>query len=649
MQRSPIFLSLVIFLLTSCQPSPDADRLDRNSSGPVLYKDASQPVEARVADLLERMTLDEKIGQMTQVSSPGVIPGDITRFYIGALLSGASDIPEDNTPRGWVEMTANFQREALATRLGIPLLYGVDAVHGVGHLSGATIFPHNIGLGASRDSELVRAIGRSTAEEMLALGVPWNFFPVVAVPQDIRWGRTYEAYSEDTALVTALGTAYIQGLQSLPSGSGAHPQQTIRVLATPKHFIGDGGTLWGSSRTRYNDILFMLDQGNTQMNEKNLRRLFLPPYQSALDSGVLCIMVSYSSWNGIKMHAQEHLITEVLKGEMGFKGFVVSDWSGIDQINSTDYYRSVVSAINAGVDMAMGPNSVVSYSTFTSMVIKAVANGDITIERINDAVSRILRAKFSLGLFEHPYADPALQSTIYSAEHRQLARQAVHESLVLLKNEHSALPLDRKAPLTLVSGDGADNTGMQAGGWTLDWQGVDGNIVVGTTILDGIQLLSGGRVIYRSGGNFDDFQSKAPQGVVVVGEKPYAEGLNDQADLRLSEEDIALIENMRPKVDRLVVVILSGRPLVITDQYQEADAWVAAWLPGSEGAAVADVLYGDVPFTGSTPFTWPRSNNQLPINKNHPAGQSGCDAPLFPYGFGLGQAGSQPIKWIDCP
>jgi beta-glucosidase len=518
MRRTFRLLFLTIFLLTACNPARiEATPVPTSGAAAALYKDPSQPVEVRVADLLKRMTLQEKIGQMTQVSSPAMTKGDITRFYIGALLSGASDIPGDNTPEGWVQMVDGFQREALATRLGIPLLYGIDAIHGVGLLSGATIFPHNVGLGATRDPQLVRQIGQATAEEMLALGVPWNFGPVVAVPQDIRWGRTYEGYSEDTALVDELGTAYIQGLQAAV------------VLATPKHFIGDGGTLWGSSRRTYNNVLFSLDEGNTQMSEQKLRSLFLPPYQSALDAGVLCVMVSYSSWNGTKMHAQEHLITGVLKGELGFKGFVVSDWSGIDLIDPKDYTRSVTAAINAGVDMAMGPNLAVSYTSFITTVMQAVADGDIATERIDDAVTRILRAKFTLGLFEHPYADPAARGTVYSPAHRELARRAVHESLVLLKNGNDALPLDRHAALILVSGRGADNTGLQSGGWTLGWQGTEEDIVVGSTILDGIRTLVGedARVVYRSAGNFDDLQATAAAGVVVAGEKPYAEGLND--------------------------------------------------------------------------------------------------------------------------
>ncbi len=646
MKRAISSVLLVLFLLAACQPAvPPTPTLTPTPAVPV-YKDPAQPVDARVADLLGRMTLDEKIGQMTQVENlnSGLQAGDISRYFLGSVLSGGDGIPADNTPAGWAAMVDGFQRDALSTRLAIPLVYGIDAVHGVGHLKGATVFPHNVGLGATQDPDLLRKIGQATAEEMLALGIQWDFGPVVAVPQDVRWGRTYEGYSEDTALVTRLATAYVQGLQAVPSQETADPGQSIGVLSDPKHFIGDGGTIWGSSRTGN----YELDQGNTQMNEQTLRTLFLTPYQSTVDAGAMAVMASFSSWNGTKMHAQKHLLTDVLKGELGFKGFVVSDWGGIDQIDPKDYYNSVVTAINAGVDMAMVPDN---YVLFISSMKQAESTGDITDARIDDAVSRILRAKFMLGLFEHPYSNSAYQGTIRSQAHLDLAAQAVHESLVLLKNDNAALPIDPNASQILVAGKGAEDTGMQSGGWTLGWQGRDGNDVTGTTILDGIKALAGSsaQVTYRSSANFDDLAGKAPVGIAVVGEDPYAEGVGDASDLRLQAADVQVIDSLRAKVDKLIVIILSGRPLVITDQYQKADAWVAAWLPGSEGAAVADHLFGKVPFTGKTPYTWPRSNQQLPINENNSAGKSGCDAPLFPFGYGLGSAGSQPMQWIDCP
>jgi beta-glucosidase len=356
-------------------------------------------------------------------------------------------------------------------------------------------------------------------------------------------------------------------------------------------------------------------------------------------------MASYSSWRGTKMHAQKYLLTTLLKNELGFQGFIVSDCAGIEQVDP-DYYTAVVTSINSGVDMDMCPSS---YLIFMTTLRQAVENGDIMEERINDAARRILRAKFKLGLFEKPYADPDLTATVGSAEHRLLARQAVRESLVLLKNDNSALPIDKNIPSLLLAG--IDNSGIQSGGWTLEWQGVTEDLLGATTIFTGIKaaLSPNTQIYYDSSGQFPDFSGTAPVGVVIVGELPYAEGLADSADLRLSPGDIEIIQRVRVKVDKLVVVILSGRPLVITDQFRIPDAWVAAWLPGSEGQGVADVLLGDYPFTGKLPYTWPRSNEQLPINENNDIGNTGCDAPLFPFGFGLGQAGSQPIGWLDCP
>jgi beta-glucosidase len=647
MKRSLIVALFGILFLSACSQKAAATPAATQTPGPAAYLDAKLPVDARVADLLARMTLDEKIGQMTQVSNQAVLPGDISGYSLGSILSGGDGTPPENSIAGWAAMIDGYQAEAASTRLAIPLLYGIDAVHGFGHLRGATVFPHNIGLGAADDPELMRRIGAATADELAAAGVNWNFGPVVAVPQDIRWGRTYEGYGEQTDLVSRLAAAYIQGLQSLPAGSAAAPGQTIRILATAKHFIGDGGTVWGSPRINIMGVDYKLDQGNTQMTEADLRRLFLPPYQAAVDAGALSVMASFSSWNSVKLHAQRYLITGVLKGELNFQGFVVSDWGGIDQINPEDYYTSVVTAVNSGIDMAMIPDSFIN---FISAVQQAVKNEDIPEDRINDAVTRILRVKFRMGLFDHPYADKAFAATVRSNAHLETAAQAVRESLVLLKNDGGALPIAANVSRILVAGIGAEDTGLQSGGWTLRWQGTDANEVVGSTILDGIRRQAGPatEILYRSAGMFNDLSGRAPVGIVVVAEPSYAEGVGDRADLRLPQADADIIARMRAKVDQLIVIILSGRPLVITDEYPLADAWVAAWLPGSEGAAVADVLFGDFPFTGKTPYTWPRSNAQLPINVNQSAGRTGCQAPLIPFGFGLGDAASVPIQWLEC-
>jgi len=618
-----------------------------STPGGIIYDDPSQPLEARLEDLLKHMTLEEKIGQMTQVEKNSIKPGDITKYYIGSILSGGGGSPNENTPQAWYTMVEAFQDEALGTRLKIPLIYGVDAVHGHGNLRGATIFPHNIGLGAANDPALMEKIGRATAEEMLASGTTWNFAPVIAVVQDVRWGRTYEGYSESTEIVTSLGTAYIKGLQSLAGSDIPTPGQSILVLATPKHFIGDGATLWSSSRTGN----YELDQGNMQVSEETLRELYLPPYESAVDAGAMNIMASFSSWKDTKMHAHQYLLTDVLKDKLGFDGFIVSDWQGIDQIDA-DYYTATVIGINAGIDMNMVPSN---YGTFIDTMKQAVANGDISESRVDEAVRRILRVKFILGLFEHPMPDKKYQASVRSREHIELARQAVRESLVLLKNESNALPLSKETPVIFVAGEGANDVGLQSGGWTLEWQGKPGNDNEGTTIFSGIKAIvnSGTRVEYNRAGDFSEFKASdgnpliADVGIVVLAEEPYAEGIGDRADLSLTDSESQLITQVKEHSKIVIVILISGRPRVITEQLPLADAWLAAWLPGTEGGGIADVLFGDNPFTGKLSYSWPRWNEQLPININNSVGKTGCDAPLFPFGFGL-RYGEPSPDVLDC-
>ena len=644
--KFPILSLALILLISACQPAAvdvnpapiattqTTEEMPAEANAAPLYTDSSLSAEERASDLLARMSLDEKIGQMTQVEKNSILPGEVSRYYIGSILSGGGGAPTgDDSVEGWVKMVDGFQAAALETPLAIPLIYGVDAVHGHNNLKGATIFPHNIGLGATNDPELVEKIGRATAEEMLATGISWDFTPVLAVVQDIRWGRTYESYGENTELVTRLGVAYQNGLQAAGDGD------SIFVLATPKHYIGDGGTTWASSTTDN----YKLDQGDTQMDEARLRELFLPPYQAAVEAGAQSVMVSYSSWNGVKMHGHKYLITDVLKGELGFEGFVVSDWAGIDQVDS-DYYTAVVTAVNAGVDMNMVPQG---YPRYLTVMQQAIEKGDIPMERIDDAVLRILTVKFKLGLFEKPFADPAYLETVGSQAHRDLAREAVAKSLVLLKNDNATLPLAKDAGLIFVAGASANDIGAQCGGWTIEWQGKSGNITTGTTILDAIESSASGEVRFDRFGKFESEQ-KADVAVVVIGEKPYAEGRGDKENPSLSKSDIELIQRVREQSQRVVVILLSGRPLVITEALPYADAFVAAWLPGTEGAGVADVLFGDKPFTGKTPFSWPRSADQLPFDfANLPA--DGCDAPLFPYGYGLDVTSSEPVSLPVCP
>jgi len=507
-------------------------------------------------------------------------------------------------------MVDRFQAAALGSRLGIPMLYGADAVHGHNNVPGATVFPHNIGLGATRNPGLARRIGRATADEVAATGVRWTFSPCLCVVRDVRWGRGYESYGEDPALVSSMSTV-IDGYQErLGSAAG--------VLATAKHFLGDGGTTFGSSQAEG----YLLDQGDTRLSEAELRRIHLPPFAAAVKRGVGSVMVSFSSWNGVKMHAQGHLITGVLKGELGFQGFVVSDWAGVDQI-SPDYARSVSAAVNAGIDMVMVPNE---YRRFIDTLTGEVRAGHVPMSRINDAVTRVLRQKFRLGLFEHPSADRALLGGVGSPEHRALAREAVQKSLVLLKNS-GVLPLKPTSRI-LVSGSNADDVGNQSGGWTLSWQGQSGRVPGGTSILAGLEAVAGagGKVSYLS--TPTPSQAKGYDvGVVVVGEMPYAEGKGDRADLGLSPADKAAVRAVCGAI-HCVVVVVSGRPLLITDQLSQMGALVAAWLPGSEGEGVADVLFGRQPFVGKLPVSWPGSMEGLPTG-------AGEGAPLFPFGFGL--------------
>ncbi|MGC8873467.1 MAG: glycoside hydrolase family 3 protein [Chloroflexia bacterium] len=613
--------------MRACQLPPSSGVRCAPSPGKAPYRNPHLPVPERVEDLLARMTLEEKIGQMTLVEKGSIRPEEIGVRCIGALLSGGGSAPPVNSPEAWANMVNGFQEYALHSRLGIPLLYGVDAVHGHGNVYGATIFPHNIGLGATRDPELVERIARATAEEMAATGTYWNYAPVVAVPQDIRWGRTYEGFGEQTDLVCALGSAYVRGLHD---GGRAHlPGTAIAVLATPKHFVGDGGTAWDSSHT-FNIRPYRIDQGDTRVDEATLRAVHLPPYVAALEAGARCIMVSLSSWQGTKMHAHRYLLTDVLKRELGFQGFLVSDWEGVQPI-SQDYDTAVVTAINAGIDMVMVP---CDYPTFIGTLKRAVERGDVPLARIDDAVRRILTAKFLMGLFERPYAETSLLPAVGSAEHRELAREAVRKSLVLLKND-GVLPLARNTPRIFIAGPGADDIGMQCGGWTIEWQGKSGNITPGTTLLQAIRQAAPGSAVHhdrwgRFDGVVDDAgrPSIADVGIGVVGEMPYAEGLGDREDLSLSPEDLAVLGRLRQRCRKMLVILLSGRPVLLTDAIAQWDAFVAAWLPGSEGQGVADVLFGDFPFHGQLPYAWPRNLEQVPRTAGH-------GTPLFPFGYGL--------------
>jgi beta-glucosidase len=577
------------------------------------YLDPAQPIDTRVADLLSRMTLDEKIGQMVQADLDCVTNlADIQTYGFGSMLSGGDSKPVGaNEPENWLNTVNALQSWALKTRLKIPLIYGIDAVHGHNDVIGATLFPHHIGMGATHNPDLMEQADHITALEVAGTGIRWAFAPCIAVVQDERWGRTYESYGQDPKLVSELGVASIKGFQGdeLSSNSSS-------VLACAKHFIGDGGTQNGK------------DQGNTVCDEVTLDRLFLPPYEAAVQAGVGSIMVSYSSWNGLKMHAQRHLLMDVLKGQLGFKGFLVSDWAAIDQI-SPDFKTDVETSVNSGLDMVMipnGPGKTNNWVEFINDLKELVAEGKIPEARIDDAVTRILRIKFQMGLFENPWTDPSLTAQIGSSEHRQVARKCVEQSLVLLKNKGHALPLSKNLKHIFVVGQAANDLGMQCGGWTVSWQGT-GRLTRGTTILQAIRdsVSPSTQVTFSPDGN--DLQD-ADAVVVVVGEKPYAEGLGDRTNLDLSVADADLIKKAKASGAPVTTILFSGRPLILGRSLKASDAFIAAWLPGTEGEGVADVLFGDVAPTGKLPREWPRNARQFAANAMH-------GKPLFPVGYGL--------------
>jgi len=550
-----------------------------------------------VDELLAQMTLEEKVGQMVQVSRMELQGAEVREVYLGSVLNGGNDIIAPNIPSAWADAIDRFQMQALGTRLGIPMIYGVDAVHGHAEVRGATVFPHNIGLGATRNPDLIEKVGRIAAREIAATGIRWTFAPCIAVPRDERWGRTYEGFGETPELATLFAPPMVKGLQ------GEKLSEPDSVIACAKHFVADGATDKG------------VDQGDAKISEQELRAIHLPGYAAAVKAGVGSIMVSYSAWNGQRLHGQKYLITDVLKGELGFQGFVVSDWEGIEQM-STSFTENVENAINAGIDMAMTSKK---YRQLIRTLKKLVNSNRVPMSRIDDAVRRILRVKAAAGVWEHPMANRGLAAELGSPEHRQVARDAVRQSMVLLKNDHGVLPLKKTAKVS-VTGSKANDMGSQCGGWTVGWQGRTGAVTPGTTIQ---------RAIERAAGGLSD-KAGAEVAVVVVGETPYAESAGDNKELTLSSGDRSAIENARKSGKPVVTVLVTGRPLIVTDWLASTDALVVAWLPGTEGDGVADVLFGDYKPTGKLPHSWPRSVEQLPINH----GDATYD-PLFPYGFGL--------------
>ena len=597
---------------------------------PVARSDA---MEARIKDLLSRMSVAEKVGQIIQPEIQYIKPEEVKTYHIGSVLNGGGSLPNRDkyaTPGEWLAMADAFYEASMDTSDGavaIPILWGSDAVHGHNNVIGATIFPHNIGLGAMRDPALMRKIGEATAREMRVTGIDWTFAPTLAVVQNDRWGRTYESYSEDPAVVAAYAGPMVRGLQGEPGTEafldGDH------VIATAKHFVGDGGTEGGD------------DQGDTRVSEKELRDIHAAGYFTALEAGVQSAMTSFSSWNGKKVHGDKYLVTDVLKDQMGFEGPVIGDWNAHGQVpgcTNADCPESV----NAGVDILMTPQD---WRDLYDNTLAQVTAGEIPMARLDDAVARILRMKLRAGLFDKPKPSErglaGQAGVIGSAEHRVIARQAVRQSLVLIKNRENLLPI-APASRVLVVGDGAHNIGKQAGGWTISWQGTGNtneDFPGGQSIFDGIRdavAAAGGEAILDVDGTGT---VDADVAIVVFGEDPYAEFQGDLASLEYEpgeKKALALINSLKERGLPVVSVFLSGRPLWANPEINASDAFVAAWLPGSEGGGVADVILAaadgtpEYDFTGTLSFSWPKAPLQELLNPHHDAYD-----PLFRLGYGL--------------
>jgi beta-glucosidase len=578
-------LFLTLALITGCAPKP-----------PIVDEDE---------------VLRTKIAQLVQAERNSFAYAQVSEYPLGSVLSGGGSHPTSNNGAGWRNLVNQYQKVSPT-----PVIYGVDAVHGHNNLKGATIFPHNIGLGATRDEDLIRRIGAATGKEVSATGIHWNFAPTLAVAQDIRWGRTYESYSEDPNVVSALGLAYIQGLQS------------TGIAATAKHFLADGATSFNTGSLGYR-----IDQGDAQLDEATLRAIHLHPYLAAIEEGeVLTVMVSFSSINGEKMHESKYWITDVLKEELGFQGLVISDWEAIHQLEGS-LYQQVVKSMNAGIDMLMQPYN---WKLVVDTMFRAVKNNDISIERIEDAYQRVMYVKTQLGLLDNTF-EIADESNINSLEHKALAREAVSKSLVLLKNSNQILPLQKSAKI-LIIGPGADNAGLASGGWTFSWQGENTgqNLPQATTLKKAFEAVAQA----NNGLITTDISQVNDVDVIILAlaELPYAEGVGDADDLSLSgsmmhPDNQAAIDFARLSNKPVVTILTAGRPRLIHEELKDWDAFVMAWLYGSEGAGITDVLYGDLDFSGTLPFSWPKTSDTSTTSSQNP--QRDLNNILFDVGYGL--------------
>lgn len=566
--------------------------------------------EQKIDSLIAKMTLEEKIGQMTQIRHfDEFTTEDITSGSVGSIIHTDGPTPGESAEE-WQARFIELQKLALNSRLGIPLLFGVDAIHGQNTFDGATIFPHNIGMGATMNAQLVEEAARITAIECQATGFNWTFAPCISIPYNEKWGRVYEGYSESTELTQTLTRASVRGHQGKLDDSKT-------VMATVKHYVGDGSTEYG------------VEGGTTVLTTREISERLLPPYRKAVKTGVGAVMVGFNDLAGISMHAHKPLITDTLKKGMNFDGIVVTDWKGYSRFGRNDI-------INAGVDMVMAVDG--DMKVFREGLKQGVESGEVPIERINDAVRRILRQKFRLGLFEQPFPDTSLAKLVGNQKHRDKARQAVRESLVLLKNDNGTLPIPENADKIVVIGEHADNTGLQSGGWTIRWQGLDSSYNGSTTILEGIQQIAEGEVIYDTTATSQ--HSDADYTIIVVGEQPYAEFFGDIGDersscsLTLTEIHQKYIDTYKDKDTKLIVILISGRPLVVTNDIIKSDAFVAAWLPGSEGDGIAEVLFGQYDFTGKLPHSWPSNVDDFK-GKYGPNFWNDNPNPLYDIGFGL--------------
>jgi len=636
------------FLLEACEhpasktPTPAAvppkvQNAQSSNHNPSLWpqpvsKVAKDPaMEKKIDALIAKMTIEQKVGQTIQPKIRSISLGDIKKYHIGSVLNGGGAYPNNNKlskAQDWVALADGFYKasmEPAENGVVIPIMWGTDAVHGHNNVIGATLYPHNIALGAAHDPELMKKIGAATASEIAVTGIGWSFAPTVAVVRDDRWGRTYESYSENPELVKSYAGKMVEGLQGDPNTPDFLSQN--HVIATAKHFLGDGGTKGG------------IDRGNTDISEAELVKIHAQGYVTAIEAGVQTVMASFNSWQGERMHGNYYLLTDILKNHMGFDGLVVGDWNGHEFVSGCTK-SNCANAFNAGVDIIMVPDD---WKQLYENTVAQVKSGVITQARLDDAVRRILRVKMRAGLFDigapSTHALSGKNELLGSAEHRAIARQAVRESLVLLKNNKNILPIKAGSKI-LVAGDGADNIGKQAGGWSISWQGtgnVNSDFPGATSIYKGIvdaAKANGSKVTLSVNG---DYQQKPDVAVVVFGENPYAEMQGDINKLDFaSDKELKLLKKLKAQGIPVVSLFITGRPLWVNPELNASDAFAVIWQPGTEGAGVADVIIPDAKnkarydFSGKLSFSWPASPDQTPLN----IGQENY-APLFPYGFGL--------------